>query len=233
MMITEANQDLAQVRDYYTAQRSTGSEAESIYAIWERGGAFNDSVTPSTYVPEYRSHMALKLLSLTGDGASVFSLGCGNAAVEGVVVGLGRTVRGIDFNEEAVELARQKGVDAFTADYYTLRPADVADADIIYADGFLGHLFDAERETGPALDKLASLGLKSGAYLVFSNDAPQDQEAPYAPHQRVADFWYLSKDYLAERLAARGYRTVESYYFPYLRPVSGMRNRTICIARVP
>ncbi|MCX0242540.1 MULTISPECIES: class I SAM-dependent methyltransferase [Streptomyces] len=232
-MITEANQNLARVRDYYTAQRSTGGEEESIYAIWEKGGAYNDSVTPSTYVPEYRSHMALKLLSLTEEGASVFSLGCGNAAVEGVVVGLGRTVRGIDFNEEAVRLARQKGVDAFAADYYALRAADVAGTDIVYADGFLGHLFDAEHETGPALDQLATLGLKSGAHLVFSNDAPQDREARFAPHQRVEDFWYLSKDYLAERLEDRGYRAVESYYFPYLRPVSGMRNRTICIARVP
>ncbi|HWU07810.1 MAG TPA: methyltransferase domain-containing protein [Streptomyces sp.] len=232
-MITEANQDLDQVRDYYTAQRSTSGEGDSIYAIWEKGGAFNDSVTPSTYVPEYRSHMALKLLSLTDEGASVFSLGCGNAAVEGVIAGLGRTVRGIDFNEEAVQLARQKGVDAFAADYYTLRPSDVAGADIIYADGFLGHLFDADRETGPALDKLAALRPESGAYLVFSNDAPQDREAHFAPHQRVADFWYLSKDYLAECLEARGYRGVENYYFPYLRPISGMRNRTICIARVP
>ncbi|WP_369171296.1 class I SAM-dependent methyltransferase [Streptomyces sp. R28] len=232
-MITEANQDLAQMRDYYTVQRSTDGEEANIYAIWEKGGAFNDSVTPSTYVPEYRSHMALKLLSLTEDGATVFSLGCGNAAVEGVVVDLGRKVRGIDFNVEAVELARQKGVDAFTADYYTLHPADVADADVIYADGFLGHLFDAEREAGPALDKLADLGLKSGAYVVFSNDAPPDTKVPFAPHQRVADFWYVSKDYLSDRLAERGYQPVESYYFPYLRPVSGMRNRTICIARVP
>ncbi|WP_328719016.1 class I SAM-dependent methyltransferase [Streptomyces sp. NBC_00247] len=231
-MITEANQDLGQVRDYYTAQRSTSGDGGTIYAIWEKGGAFNDSVTPSTYVPEYRSHMALKLLSLSDEGASVFSLGCGNAAVEGVVAGLGRTVRGIDYNEEAVQLARQKGVDAFAADFYTLRPADVAGADIIYADGFLGHLFDADRETTPVLDKLAELRPKSGSYLVFSNDAPQDREAHFAPHQRVADFWYLSKDYLAERLEARGHRVVESYYFPYLRPVSGMRNRTICIARV-
>ncbi|MCT9008478.1 class I SAM-dependent methyltransferase [Streptomyces sp. NPDC054766] len=232
-MIAETQQDLGRVRDYYTAQRPVGEDEASIYAIWEKGGAFNDSITPSTYVPEYRSHMALKLLSLTEDGASVFSIGCGNAAVEGVIAGLNRVVRGIDFNEEAVELARQKGVDAFAADYYKLLPSNVAGADVIYADGFLGHLFDSEKEMAPALAKLADLRLKSGTVLVFSNDAPQDPQVAFAPHERVEDFWFISKDYLQARLSDLGYVTVESYYFPYMRPISGMRNRTICIVRVP
>lgn len=232
-MITESQQDLDRVRDYYTAQRSVGQDEASIYAIWEKGGAFNDSITPSTYVPEYRSHMALKLLSLTKDGSSIFSIGCGNAAVEGVIAGLDRRVRGIDYNAEAVELARQKGIDAFVADYYTLLPSDVAGADIVYADGFLGHLFDSEKEMAPALAKLADLDLKSGSLLVFSNDAPPDPEAAFAPHERVEDFWFISKDYLQERLSDLGYVPVESYYFPYMRPISGMRNRTICIVRVP
>lgn len=232
-MITESQQDLDRVRDYYTTQRSVGQHEASIYAIWEKGRAFNDSITPSTYVPEYRSHMTLKLLSLTKDGASIFSIGCGNAAVEGVIAGLDRRVRGIDYNAEAVELARQKGIDAFVADYYTLLPSDVAGADIVYADGFLGHLFDSEKEMAPALAKLADLGLKSGSLLVFSNDAPPDPEAAFAPHERVEDFWFISKDYLQERLSDLGYVPVESYYFPYMRPISGLRNRTICIVRVP
>ncbi|WP_069768154.1 MULTISPECIES: bifunctional 2-polyprenyl-6-hydroxyphenol methylase/3-demethylubiquinol 3-O-methyltransferase UbiG [unclassified Streptomyces] len=232
-MITGTRQDLDSVRDYYTTRRAVEDGEATIYAIWERGEAFNDSVTPSTYVPEYRSHMALKLLSLTQDGARVFSLGCGNAAVEGVVAGLNRVVRGIDFNEEAVGLARDKGVDAFTADYFSLLPSDVEGTDLIYADGFFGHLFDEKREIGPALDKLASLKPKSGSYLVVSNDAPADPDAPFAPHERVQDFWFLSKDYLQNRLADIGCTPVESYYFPYLRPLSGMRNRTVCVARVP
>jgi SAM-dependent methyltransferase len=229
----KAKQDVDRVRDYYTTQRSVGQANESIYAIWERGGAFNDSVTPSTYVPEYRSHMMLKLLSLTEEGANIFSLGCGNGFVEGDLAGLDRKVRGIDFNEEAVELARKKGVDAFTADYYTLRPEDVAGSDVIYADGFLGHLFDPHDEIRPTLQKLKSLSLKSGAHLVFSNDAPYDRQAAFAPHERVEDFWFISKNYLQESLASFGFEPVESYYFPYLRPISGMRNRTICIACVP
>ncbi|MEV5886553.1 class I SAM-dependent methyltransferase [Streptomyces sp. NPDC052020] len=231
--MSRTKQNLDRVRDYYTTQRAVGQETASIYAIWESGGAFNDSVTPSTYVPEYRSHMVRRLMSLTGDGSSIFSLGCGNAAVEGVLAGLDRKVRGIDCNEEAVQLARKKGVDAFTADYFTLLPEDVADADAVYADGFLGHLFDPEEHIAPALDKLADLRLKSGTRLVFSNDAPPDPRVGFAPHERVEDFWFISKDYLQESLVSHGFTPVESYYFSYRRPLSGERNRTICIAHVP
>jgi hypothetical protein len=49
----------------------------------------------------------------------------------------------------------------------------------------------------------------------------------------VADFWFLSRNYLQKTLSAFGFEPVEDYYFPYLRPLSGMRNRTICVARVP
>lgn len=232
-MIMQTKQNLDLVREYYTTRRAVGEQEASIYAIWERGEAFNDSITPSTYVPEYRSHMALKLLSLTAEGAGVFSMGCGNAAVEGVIGALNRTVRGIDVNVEAVELACQKGVDAFTTDYYDLLPADLAGADAVYADGFLGHLFDAENELAPALAKLAALKLKPGTHLVFSNDAPKDPQDAFVPHPRVEGFWFISKDYLLKCLIQAGYLPVENYYFPYLRPVSGMRNRTVVIVRVP
>ncbi|GAA3753255.1 class I SAM-dependent methyltransferase [Salinactinospora qingdaonensis] len=231
--MVKTKQNLDRVHDFYTSRRSMGQVEASIYDIWEKGGAFNDSITPSTYVPEYRSHMVLKLLSLSPAGADIFSLGCGNGFVEGDLAGLDRRVRAIDCNEEAIELTRKKGVDAFTADYYALLPADLAGADVIYADGFFGHLFNVEEEIEPALNKLRSLELKSGAHLVISNDAPRDQQAPFAPHERVEDFWFLAKDYVAQRLTSWGFVPMESYYFPYLRPISGMRNRTVCVARVP
>jgi len=231
--MTMIQQNLDLVREYYTAQRGIGDTTETIYSIWEKGGRFNDSITPSTYIPEYRSHIVLKLLSLTGPGAGIFSLGCGNGAVEGELANLDRKVRAIDVNEEAVELTRQKGVDAFAADYFSLSPGDLVGANAIYADGLLGHLFDPDEGIVPALTKLASLTPESGTFVLFSNDAPMDGEVPYAPHERVAGFWFVSRTYLDEKLLSVGFLPVESYYFPYLRPVSGLRNRTVCIARVP
>lgn len=230
----KVQQNLEQIRDYYSAQRTVdGLPAGSIYAIWEQGGAVNDSVTPATFVPEYRSHMALKLLSLTVPSATVFSLGCGNGFIEGDLVGLHRRVRAIDYNEEAVQLARQKGVDAFAADFFELSPTDVEGTDVLYADGFLGHVFSPEEAVGPALQKLTELNLAPGAYIVFSNDAPHDPGADFAPHERVAGFWFVSREYLQKELGRFGFVPTESYYFPYLRPISGLRNRTVCVARVP
>jgi 2-polyprenyl-3-methyl-5-hydroxy-6-metoxy-1,4-benzoquinol methylase len=175
----------------------------------------------------------LKLLSLSANGDTIFSVGCGNGFVEGDLARLERTVRAIDCNEEAVELTRKKGVDAFTADYFALEPADLAGVDVVYGDGILGHLFDPDEGLRLVLLKLANLDLRPGAYLVFSNDAPRDPRQEFAPHERVADFWFLSRNYLQKTLSAFGFEPVEDYYFPYLRPLSGMRNRTICVARVP
>jgi hypothetical protein len=230
MMLNLKSQNLKSLLDYYETPRS---DQETIYAIWERGEAFNDSVTPSTYVPEYRSHVLLKFLSLTAPGARIFSFGCGNAAVEGSLVDHGRQVAAVDVCPEAVQLASLKGVDAFTRDFYDVTPADVAGFDAIYADGFLGHLFDGVTQIDPTLHKLKELDLKPGTVLLFSNDAPPDPDAPFSAHERVEDFWYISKDYLAEQLAGAGFEMLESYYFPYARPLSGLRNRTICVARVP
>ncbi|MGW1159801.1 class I SAM-dependent methyltransferase [Streptomyces sp. NPDC002513] len=223
-------QNLKPLLDYYETPRSAN---ETIYSIWERGEAFNDSVTPSTYVPEYRSHLVLKFLSLTREGSKVFSFGCGNAAVEGALVEHGRQVSAIDVCPEAVALATLKGVDAFTTDYFELPSEEVADCHAIYADGFLGHLFDSVTGIEPALQKLKELDLKPGTLLLFSNDAPPDRNTPFVAHERVEDFWYLSKDYLAAQLYGAGFEMLESYYFPYVRPLSGLRNRTIVVARVP
>lgn len=225
-------QDLEKVRHYYSAQRSVDDRSMSIYQIWEEGGAFNDSITPSGYSPEYRSHVALKMLSLTPEDGTIFSLGCGNAFVEHEVARCARRVRAIDCNAEAVLIAAGKGLDAFEADFFALDRAELLDADLVYADGLLGHLFDPESRLDEFIDKLRDFRLRPGTWLVISNDAPKDPEADFLRHDHLDNFWYLSKDYLSMQLARAGFERVESYHFPYLRPISGLRNRSICVSRL-
>src|SRR4030095_7285822 len=136
--------------------------------------------------------------------ATVFSLGCGNGFIEGDLVGLDRRVRGIDYNDEAVRLARQKGVDAFAGYFFDLSPADVAGTDVLYADGFLGHVFDPQETVGPALRKLTELNPVPGTHVVLSNDAPHDPAADFTPHERVAGFWFVSREYLQNELVTFG-----------------------------
>lgn len=229
----ESLQDLGFVREYYCQPRVIDGESVTIYEIWEKGGAYNDSVTPSTYCPEYRSHIALKLVSLTQEDETVLSVGCGNGFVEAEIAQCRRKVRGIDCNEEAVRLAAGKGIEAFQADFYELPPSALADVDVVYADGLLGHLFQAGTGLARFTDKLRALELRPGTRLVFSNDSPRDPSLAYCPHDRLRDFWFLSSAYMSEVLSEAGFSVGESYYFPYVRPLSGLRNRMICVARVP
>lgn len=225
-------QDLDLVRDYYCQPRMMDGTPMSIYEIWEKGGAYADSITPSTYSPEYRSHITGKLLSLTERGGTIFSIGCGNGFIEAELARCDRKVYAVDCNEEAVRLAAAKGVQAFQTNFFDLSPAALSDVDLVYADGLLGHLFQPVDGLAAFTRKLHALRLRRGTWLAFSNDAPRDPEVAFCPHDRLRDFWFLSKSYLSLVLGAAGFHVSEGYYFPYLRPLSGLRNRTVCIARV-
>lgn len=205
--------------------------ARNRYDIWERGGACGDSVTPSTYCPEYRTHMILKMLSLPRSRDRVFSIGCGNAFVEAGLLARGLRVQAIDCNEEAVVLALSKGIEAFTADYEALPPGHLAEFGIVYADGLLGHLYRPDSGLDGFFETLLRLAPPPGSWLVLSNDAPARPGTPVTPHGGLAGFWLFSRDYLSESVARFGFSVTECYSFPYERPVSGLRERTICIAR--
>lgn len=217
------------LHDFYC--RPVGDTALNRYEVWERGGAVGDSVTPSIYCPEYRTHMVLKILSLPRPHDRVFSIGCGNAFVESDLQTRGLPVQAIDCLEEAVVLAAAKGVDAFTADFHALPPGHLASFGVVYADGLLGHLYDPETGLAGFFETLAALKPPPGSWLVMSNDAPAQPDAGVAPHGKVPGFWLFSPEYLRETAQRFGYTVTESYSFPYERPLSGLRNRTVCVAR--
>jgi SAM-dependent methyltransferase len=220
--------------DFYCLPRSTaaGSPLRSRYEIWERGEAYKDSVTPSTYCNEYREHMVTKIASLLVGQGRVFSIGCGNAFVEADLVARGYYVQAIDCHAEAVVLAEAKGVEAFTRNFYDLPAGHLATFDVVYADGLLGHLYRPDRGLDRFFNTLAGLGLRSQTWLVLSNDSPARSEASAEPNHSVCGFWLLSGAYFVDTLTRHGFDVSDSYHFSYSRPVSGPRTRAICIARV-
>ena len=227
--VAAANLARDALHDFYC--RPVGDTALNRYEIWERGGAVGDSVTPSIYCPEYRTHMVLKILSLPRSRERMFSIGCGNAFVEADLQARGLRVQAIDCNDEAVVLAASKGVEAFTADYHALSPGHLADFGVVYADGLLGHLYHPETGLTAFFETLHALKPAPGTWIVLSNDAPADPALSVAPHGKVQSFWLFSPDYLRDTAQRFGYTVIESYSFPYERPLSGLRNRTICVAR--
>ncbi|HMG23104.1 MAG TPA: hypothetical protein VK607_17330 [Kofleriaceae bacterium] len=217
------------MRDFYCTP--VGDTALNRYEVWERGEAVGDSVTPSVYCPEYRMHMVLKILSLPRPSERMFSIGCGNAFVEADLQARGLQVQAIDCNEEAIVLAASKGIDAFTADYHALPPGHLAGFGVVYADGLVGHLYDPDTGLTAFFETLRALKPPPGSWLVLSNDAPAQPGAAVTPHGKVQGFWLFSPEYLRDTAQRFGYTVTEAYGFPYERPLSGLRNRTICIAR--
>ncbi|QIH33419.1 methyltransferase domain-containing protein [Sphingobacterium sp. DR205] len=221
-----------QLHDFYcTPIINENGNKETRYQIWERGEAVGDSITPSIYCKPYREHLVNKIASLVEDKGSVFSIGCGNAFVEAELVNKGLSVSGIDFNEEAVELAALKGVDACVSDYYDLKKESLFDFDVVYADGLIGHLYENEGGLDRFFHKLKTLTYKS--WIVLSNDAPLEDETTVMPNKMVNGFWLLSTNYIKKSLERFGYIIHEDYYYTYERPKSGTRKRSICIAKSP
>ncbi len=210
---------------------SDGAEKPNIFQVWEDGGSRGDSVTPSTYSAEYRDWMSGKLVAeLECNGGGLLSLGCGNAAVEAQVARKGFRVVALDAMEEAVALARRKGLEAFCADIYQWEPDE--SWSVIYIDGVLGHLYDAEVGLMPVLQRIHSwlkprTDSASGvATLIASNDAPNDgSDIKKAPG--VNGFHWLSAEYLRDQAFKAGFSEAVIEDFKYQRPISGERVRSI------
>ncbi len=219
-----------EINSWYSNLHDFKGEDKSIYEIWESGEALNDSVTPSTYCKLYQSHIKLKLISLAHNNLSVFSIGCGNAFIEAELVEKGTKVIAIDCNAEAVELAKNKGVIAYQIDFNQVDNELLSSCQVIYADGVLGHLFDERTHLSEFEAKISSNAIPPGTKIIISNDSPNDNTLSYQRHNTLDTFWFISITYFEESLKKCGFKVLEKYNFPYLRPISGLRNRAVCIA---
>lgn len=220
-------QDVQTVRDYYLSERE---QHRNIYQIWETGGAFNDSVTPSTWCEDYRRWIVARLeRQLQFDTSkSILSIGCGNAFVEQDLCQKGYEVLGMDINESAVQLALDKGVPAVLADIYEWAPEEKVD--LIYCDGVLGHLYVEGTKCRAALARLRSW-LKPGAgILLISNDASKDGRA-VALAPGVKGFYHFSQEFVVSELMETGFELVDTTSYLYERPLSGPRRRLVVAAR--
>ena len=204
----------------------------SLFEIWEDGGARGDSVTPSTYCPEYRSWMRDKLAAeLRRTGGPLLSIGCGNAAVEAELVHQGFSVLAVDALAEAVSSARRKGVDALCADIYQWEPERTWP--VVYMDGVLGHLYDQHHGLHPALQRVRSLMAPApgGAALISSNDSTKNgRSVEKAPG--VDGFFWLSASYLRAQALQSGFSESWTEEYRYQRPLSGERVRAVMVAHV-
>lgn len=220
-------QDAQTVREYYLVERD---QRRNIYEIWEAGGAFNDSVTPSTWCEDYRRWIVKQLEQQLGFDRSkrILSVGCGNAFVEQDLCEKGYQLRAIDINESAVKLALDKGVPATVADIYEWEPE--GNLDLIYCDGVLGHLYVEGAECREALTRLRQWLTPGEGILLISNDASKDGRA-VVPAPGVKGFFHFSREFVVSELVKSGFKPVDTTSYLYQRPVSGPRRRLMIVAQ--
>jgi len=206
----------------------------NLFQIWERGGARGDSVTPSTYCAEYRHWMQDKIVKHLerSENPQLLSLGCGNAAVESEVAAKGYRVLCVDAIQEAVDLARVKGLRALRADITTWTPDEPCS--VAYMDGVLGHLYRPETGLVPILSRVRSWlqsADPSHGTLIASNDSPGNGQ-PAESAAGVIGFHWLSASYLCDQVLLAGFGSISSETFIYERPLSGTRARSVVVARL-
>ncbi|WP_328779898.1 class I SAM-dependent methyltransferase [Streptomyces canus] len=216
------------LRQFYLSHRPG---EPTLFDIWEAGGARGDSVTPSTYSDAYRSWMHDKLVTAVKENRTdrLLSIGCGNAAVESEVAQGGYRVLAVDAIEDAVALARAKGIEAQCADVTTWSPD--GSWPVVYADGLLGHIYQPATGLAPLLSRIREWlsNTDTRGTLIASNDGPKDgsrvQAAPGVP-----GFHWLSGEYMHDQAVAAGFQDVSVEYFRYDRPESGVRSRAVITA---
>lgn len=203
----------------------------SIYHIWESGDGRGDVTTPAQSSPPYRQWMGDLLRGFLAESPDpgLLSLGCGNAMIEAGIAADGFRVFGVDAMEHAVELATARGVNAVCADVFSWTPPP-GPWTVFYADGILGHLYDATVGIRNALKRFQSW-MAEGDVLVISNDPPRTQaELQENPNMLPGYFWF-SQSYLHRHVEECGFRDVTSTLFTYEKPLSGPRDRVIVTAR--
>lgn len=223
------NQDLMLLTEnYYSQLREQG---KSIYDMWEEGRAYKDSITPAIYHQKYREFMAEKIKSLVNYNltSNILSIGSGNAFVESDLHQQGYQVTANDINEDAIEIAKNKGLPVVFADINQWRP-EQKNFDLIYCDGVVGHLYKPGAGLTNLFSRLRDWLVPNQGILLISNDMAV-LEAPVHLHPRVKDFYWFSADYLCSELLRAGFELVENESFIYQRPLTGEKERLILEAR--
>jgi SAM-dependent methyltransferase len=209
-------------REYYL---SDNEGKPSIYHIWEEGRGRGDVTTPAQSSAPYREWMINHLRGLLAKSPDpgLLSLGCGNGMIEAEIAGAGIRVLGVDALDEAVELAKARGVNAVCEDVLSWSPPP-GPWTVIYLDGILGHLYDRERGVADVLQRFKSW-LPEDGILVVSNDPPRTDDV-ITEHPDLP-YFFLSQAYLQSSVEKLGLRDVTSTVFTYEKPLTGPRDRIV------
>jgi hypothetical protein len=158
----------------------------------------------------------------------IFSIGCGNATIEHQLKNRDFHVTAIDPHPIAVKIAAGKGIKVSNKSFSEINANDLQGADMIFADGVLGHLFEDDRNLTKFIEFLQPF---RNRILLCSNDSPKTG-TDFCRHPKVNGFWHLSVAYLAKIFSVAGFEILYADYFEYQRPLSGDWRRSIIMCKI-
>lgn len=207
---------------------------EGRFASWEEGRPCGDSVTPATCVPDYRRFLGgvFARVSPIASGIKVLSLGSGNCVFEEQLKKDGYEVVCSDALPESGAYAQKKGlkfVQANVLDQEAVSKLGPISADIVYADGVIGHIIAELGNGGEYFLEFCNKLLRAGGSVVISNDA--SPVGVQMRHELLNNFTYIVPADLQRAACDLGYVDIKCENYEYHRPESGPRNRLIFTAK--
>jgi glycine hydroxymethyltransferase len=205
--------------------------SDSLLIAWERGDWSGTPPPPSVHSPGYRA-LVLSVVSRlpVPPGASLVSLGCGNAFIEAELAARGLDVLATDTSSQALALANAKGLRTRYVDALHI-PDNLGRFDLVYADGLAGHLFTDPFGPGLFANTLSRL-VRDGGFIVLGNDLSNTDVPTSAVTGRpAARFFRGTPGEIPKRLLdhLRNFRLIELETFDYIRPKRGVRSREVAV----
>lgn len=211
-------------------------QSKSLFEFWESGEFPLNISTPSVAIEAYRARL-LRLFHKFSNCKKDFiiSIGCGNGFIELELQNAGFAVVATDTNDKAVEIIQGKGLHGFRFDIVKDDTNKLVKADLIYADGLMGHIWHERFGYTQFFRKLYSM-LKPGGRVIVSNDLCDEnaeQGSLSVNADRRAQFYKSVPGYVATQIKETGlFVIVCEEIFVYERPGRGHRRREIVLCEI-
>lgn len=156
-----------------------------------------------------------EVLDLIGTGKNVLDIGCYDGTITKLIKGRGNDVIGLEVSDEAVVLAKGKGLQIIKADLSQRFPVSDNAFDVVFAGEVIEHIFDTDgflQEIGRVLKKDGYLVLTTpnlatvGRRLLLLFGKNPLIENSIRDESSVGHIRYFTKGSLSELLCSNGFK---------------------------